>query len=496
MRYMEMIKLLQEKFQIENMSNSYNAKIIDVKPMDEHIDNWHDRTLYIGHASSQSLPDKPVMLIGPEPVHDICSGSSYSLIRSGDLVQVYNCAKDYLMDELRSEAELFELSQAVLNKKSLAHLINMAADVLGNAIILTDGGKKVLAHSAAYEIADPLWAENVERGFLSYEFIQKVRLNKQMKEWDKQGSNAQLITLPGDKQPKLVARIVQNGHVAGSLIMVEHHTKINRSHFIQLPLVGDILFESFSYDSSKGMYKSIHSSVLYNMLDEREMNKSEMLSLSKITFPKSMQVVVAQFTFNTQNHYLKFSLRVDLERLFPDGFSVLYKSYIAILVPDVSLEQKEKLTKLALEESVNIGISWKFDDISQFSRHFYQSVTCIKQSRHFGGSQVCSYTEFAYYDMLINSSAHARLENFCHPALKWLNDYDDNLYITLKKYLDCSKNACQTSDALFIHRNTLNYRIKRIKELTSLDLDDPNTVQCLMDSFRIEKFLNLMKGKS
>ncbi len=57
--------------------------------------------------------------------------------------------------------------------------MNMAADLLGNAIILTDGAKKVLAHATKYEIMDPLWAENVERGFLSYEFMQKVRINKQ-----------------------------------------------------------------------------------------------------------------------------------------------------------------------------------------------------------------------------------------------------------------------------------------------------------------------------
>jgi DNA-binding PucR family transcriptional regulator len=69
------------------------------------------------------------------------------------------------------------------------------------------------------------------------------------------------------------------------------------------------------------------------------------------------------------------------------------------------------------------------------------------------------------------------------------------LHETLKKYLECSKNATVAAEQLFIHRNTLNYRIKKIEELTGLDLDNHNVVQCLMDSFRIETLLNLKKGK-
>lgn len=496
MRYIEMIKLLQEQFTIENLINFYNAKISDVKLIDKDT-QWDEKILYVGTLKRlRTKPKTPIMLISCDENIVLPEGSSISHISKNDVTAVYNFARDLIFEELRFEAALFELTQAVLAKKNLTHLMNMAADLLGNAIILTDGAKKVLAHATKYEIMDPLWAENVERGFLSYEFMQKVRINKQMKEWDKQGRDSKLIVLPGDKQPKLVARIISEGHITGSLIMIEHHTKIKTLHYKVLPLVGEILFESFSYDSSKGMYNSLHSSILYNMLDERELNKSEMLNMSKVSFPKTMQVVVAQFSFNNKNRYLKFTLRTDLERLFPDGFSVLYKSYIGVLVPDVSYEQKERLKSLASEENINVGISWKFDDINQFSRHFYQAVTCIKQSRYFNtGIHVHDYTDFSCYDMLLNCWGETMLENYCHPALKIIYNYDIELHETLKKYLECSKNATFAAEQLFIHRNTLNYRIKKIEELTGLDLDNHNVVQCLMDSFRIESLLNLKKVK-
>jgi sugar diacid utilization regulator len=67
--------------------------------------------------------------------------------------------------------------------------------------------------------------------------------------------------------------------------------------------------------------------------------------------------------------------------------------------------------------------------------------------------------------------------------------------IFIRPSQECSKNATLAAEQLFIHRNTLNYRIKKIEELTGLGLDNHNVVQCLMDSFRIETLLNLKKGK-
>ena len=36
-------------------------------------------------------------------------------------------------------------------------------------------------------------------------------------------------------------------------------------------------------------------------------------------------------------------------------------------------------------------------------------------------------------------------------------------------------NASQTAKALFVHRNTLNYRLQRIAEIGDMDLNDPET---------------------
>jgi DNA-binding PucR family transcriptional regulator len=108
-------------------------------------------------------------------------------------------------------------------------------------------------------------------------------------------------------------------------------------------------------------------------------------------------------------------------------------------------------------------------------------------------NQIFDYSDFYYYDLLYNYTGKIPLEHYCHPALYILRQYDKinntELYVTLNTYLEHKKNLRTTAEALFIHRNTLVYRINRIHQLTELDLGSVNVLYSLMDSFRIETFL-------
>jgi len=50
---------------------------------------------------------------------------------------------------------------------------------------------------------------------------------------------------------------------------------------------------------------------------------------------------------------------------------------------------------------------------------------------------------------------------------------------TLRALLDCRLDRTATSAALHVHRNTLAYRLKRIEEITALDLGSPHDLACV-----------------
>ena len=48
--------------------------------------------------------------------------------------------------------------------------------------------------------------------------------------------------------------------------------------------------------------------------------------------------------------------------------------------------------------------------------------------------------------------------------------YDKDLLNTATALMDCQGNAAETARQLYVHRNTLNYRLEKIKRLTGLDI--------------------------
>ena len=91
--------------------------------------------------------------------------------------------------------------------------------------------------------------------------------------------------------------------------------------------------------------------------------------------------------------------------------------------------------------------------------------------------------------------SHPLLRLFLPPALSSLRLYDhkngSELYKTLCVFIDKGCNIKFTSESLYIHRNTLVYRLNRIIELCKLDFADVNTIFLLRLSFLIDRYNEL-----
>ena len=500
MKYDELIQVFKNEIEIHTVTKSpISPKISEVKLVSGEIYDWHENTLYVGeNIILDNSSTKPIMLCCVNSQTELPPGSNYSRIPINEITSFFNLTKDLIFEDLKAEFALFDLSQAALDGKNILHLINAAAKLLGNALVLTDTSMNVIAHSTVFEIMDPLWEKNIKNGYCSHEFKQQVNACETMKGWSKQDNDTILIKLPDDNQNKLLARIINNNRLVGGITMIEHHTPIARNHMLQLPLVGRILNKRLCNDLNGIVNKSLHSTVLYNLLDELDTtNKSR--SIPKIELPKELKVVVVRYVYPMYNRHLKRTVIFDLEKIFPEGYSVQYKGYMGVLVPSVSEDQRDELNKLTKQNDIIIGISWEFYNIAQFKRYFNQAVSAIKLSHRVGNKdQVVDYTDFAIFDLLSNYTGKVPIQNFSHPILDILKTYDKindtEFYITLRTYFQNNKNLNLTSKALFIHKNSLTYRLSRITQLTGIDLNDIQLMHSLIDSFRIQEFLNSTLG--
>ena len=62
------------------------------------------------------------------------------------------------------------------------------------------------------------------------------------------------------------------------------------------------------------------------------------------------------------------------------------------------------------------------------------------------------------------------------------------LYETLKMYFLCAHNVVETANALHIHRNTLIYRLKKIRELIGDDIEDVKKSEELLALMMMNSF--------
>ena len=67
----------------------------------------------------------------------------------------------------------------------------------------------------------------------------------------------------------------------------------------------------------------------------------------------------------------------------------------------------------------------------------------------------------------------APFEELVEPLLTYDREHRSDLVRTLRVYLATGANASEAADRLFLHRNSLLYRLMRIGEMTGLDLKDP-----------------------
>ena len=77
-------------------------------------------------------------------------------------------------------------------------------------------------------------------------------------------------------------------------------------------------------------------------------------------------------------------------------------------------------------------------------------------------------------------------------APSWKNSQTARYYVyqTLRIFTKCGFNKAHTSERLFLHRNTVNYRIAQIESICGIDLSTTELLFSLQLSFLIDGYLN------
>jgi len=111
----------------------------------------------------------------------------------------------------------------------------------------------------------------------------------------------------------------------------------------------------------------------------------------------------------------------------------------------------------------------------------------------FGAKRVLAFSDLGVYRLLVRLRETPELWAFYRETLARLADYDkrqqSDLIKTLEAYFNHLGNLRATSEALHVHRNTLLYRLERIKEISGMDLDNAEEHFALWLALRAHRVL-------
>lgn len=149
-------------------------------------------------------------------------------------------------------------------------------------------------------------------------------------------------------------------------------------------------------------------------------------------------------------------------------------------------------------EHVFLGIGSTFDELTSASQSYAEAKEAMQIGKYFGKEKkFMFFNHMGIYKLLAQINNDQQLLDFIPKGLLKLQAYDIHSNIdllkTLESYLANGGNARKTSEDLFVHYKTLQYRLDRIENIANLDLENGET--------RLEyhlglKILNMLQAKN
>ena len=169
-----------------------------------------------------------------------------------------------------------------------------------------------------------------------------------------------------------------------------------------------------------------------------------------------------------------------------------------------SYEEMEKLANTLLDMlnteamlPVDIAYGTIINDIKEVSRSYKEAKLALDVGKIFYSDRHV----MAYNGLGIGRLIYQLPLPLCKMFIKEIfdgkspDDFDEETLVTINKFFENSLNVSETSRQLYIHRNTLVYRLDKLQKMTNLDLrvfDDAITFKIALMVVKYMKYMETM----
>ena len=194
-----------------------------------------------------------------------------------------------------------------------------------------------------------------------------------------------------------------------------------------------------------------------------------------------------------------------MQSLFPDrnhDFVISINERDVALVKDAAAGMDpQALRQIAktIEDTLNaelyiktvIGIGTIAANLKELAAVYKEAQVAIEVGKVFDTDKTIINFEALGIGRLIYQLPTTMCEMFLNEVFKQstIDELDQETLVTIQKFFENSLNVSETSRKLFVHRNTLVYRLEKIKKMTGLDLREFDRAIVFKVAMMVKRYL-------
>ena len=481
----DIIQIKDLKTPTNRMPNRYALAFLDEK--DLYLSKLQDiiskakLLLVIGIPVSNSLLAK---------IAKSFSGKIIAISPQADANVIYSKIKQAMMTQKHLQQELIErhyidLVSLLSKGATIADIEKYGSKLLNNPMIITDETFAVIAYTQGFSVIDPVWEEIISNQYSPSELVDKTDVNQFWKRLD--NSNIPLFvddTAFHGCTKRAVAKMKSLSKTKGYIALLEINKRISTLDLYILQMLAEIL--SAKLNEKDAITKAIgqmRNDFANDVLKGNMVNQAMIVSRAK-----NLQILFSTWNavlcvyVDKKDRYIGRELS-DLSHILNKTCSLCLYSFDGTYGYFIlSFEEKNRwkqilnsdLRKQAEQNHYIFTLSLPTDELTQISNCYLQvkamnhALSLISSHKN---QRLYSYSSMVPYHMVTRLYESIEKPFFKSRSLKTLLETDrqkETSYVnTLRTYFNNNQNVTQTASALYVHRNTVNYRLSRIRQLLS-----------------------------
>ena len=386
----------------------------------------------------------------------------------------------------------------LIKSQNLQEMMECVYRILGNPAFVVDMSSNIVCYTNV-EVESDNWKKIVLQRELDRNFFNGgIHLRAEHAKVFR-SSEALLLENTYNGEDQIKKSLHSEGKTLGILIVLPYHKPFTQEDLSNVDMVGEMI--AYKMISHHGMVygENVGSNRFLLSLLEGEPYSEEQL-----------EVKLSQMFGNIKKYWYvcvikgceekKMKLEEDIWDLFSElefGNAFIYDTNIVLLINCESrtrdfVHYESEIVKICKENRLMLGVSMAFEQITDIRSYYSQAVRAVDL-----GIMLCKKETVVMFQDLVAFDIISRIQQeemdmYVHPDIWNLKRYDDkngtNLCETLLTYLDCNRSHRKTSELLYIHRNTVNYRINQCKEILESELRNDTELFAYTMSLLILKY--------